>query len=625
MVAIAAQRVKETEISEQDSLLLTRNLLRIAIFNISYIRGLFPEKYFNDKSVPALEMKIKKLMPMDAESRRLIDWMEKGVYDALEKKYLKTLLFCVCEKEDGPMLEEYAFAFSYGSSCSEEVSMNINRSGNKKQGTTFKSNSVDLTPNQMRSSACKMVRTLVQLMRTLDRMPEERTILMKLFYYDDVTPPDYEPPFFRCCGEGDDNSWSRTPLKMKIGDVNSKHFMIALKVKSVLDPCEDENEEGDEGSMDSRSNEMRDDDASESSMDSHDSEEKSPGKKNAPAIIEIGKSKSASVKDHHMQDSDDCEQEAQNLARVKEWILSRHIETLDLSDVLSNFPDISVVSTEDIIQSLVKEGIVTKQGKDLYRINKVKENDIEIASKDDPYFLDETKNEKPDSAVSEDDSMYIKVLYHALPMDYVTLGKLQSKFDGQVNQSNLRKFIDRMASDGFIEGRVQNRRLGKRVIKSEMTMKKLLDLKKSFEIEQEMQAKGVSEKLINPETPAADKDSSTFARFHTVGSDATRHGQSPAENGSFRSGQTISKAGSFKKPASPASKLDMAKPATSRESTKAGKEFSRPKVDSVTTDFGNVSVKCSQNSLDSNFQGMRTRKSSTVKEPIYHYAKRLKV
>jgi hypothetical protein len=76
---------------------------------ISYIRGLFPEKYFNDKSVPALgqdqtqylhaksvsqcdiyelkasnkllfvaEMKIKKLMPMDDESRRLIDWMEKG-------------------------------------------------------------------------------------------------------------------------------------------------------------------------------------------------------------------------------------------------------------------------------------------------------------------------------------------------------------------------------------------------------------------------------------------------------------------------------------------------------------------------------------------------------------------
>lgn len=92
----------------------TRNLLRIAIFNISYIRGLFPDKYFTDKSVAALgksifyslfsfsffiawesgadslwnlemltDMKIKKLMPMDAESRRLIDWMEKGFIEPI--------------------------------------------------------------------------------------------------------------------------------------------------------------------------------------------------------------------------------------------------------------------------------------------------------------------------------------------------------------------------------------------------------------------------------------------------------------------------------------------------------------------------------------------------------------
>jgi hypothetical protein len=34
-----------------------------------------------------------------------------GVYDALQKKYLKTLLFCICEKEEGPMMEEYACKF----------------------------------------------------------------------------------------------------------------------------------------------------------------------------------------------------------------------------------------------------------------------------------------------------------------------------------------------------------------------------------------------------------------------------------------------------------------------------------------------------------------------------------
>ena len=31
-----------------------------------------------------------------------------GVYDALQKKYLKTLLFCICESIDGAMIEEYS-------------------------------------------------------------------------------------------------------------------------------------------------------------------------------------------------------------------------------------------------------------------------------------------------------------------------------------------------------------------------------------------------------------------------------------------------------------------------------------------------------------------------------------
>lgn len=129
-----------------------RNLLRIVIFNITYIGGLFPEKkYSNDKSVLALEMKIKKLMPVDPKSRRLIDWIEKGMYGALQKKYLKILLFYVCESIEGSMIEEYAFSFSYSSSDSQEVSMNVNRTCNKKQGVTFKCDFVvEITPNQMK-------------------------------------------------------------------------------------------------------------------------------------------------------------------------------------------------------------------------------------------------------------------------------------------------------------------------------------------------------------------------------------------------------------------------------------------------------------------------------------------
>ncbi|KAI3958679.1 hypothetical protein MKW98_030344 [Papaver atlanticum] len=88
------------------------------------------------------ETKIPKLMPIDAESRRIIDGMESGVYDALQKKYLRTLLFCISEAIGGPIIEEYAFSFSYSNSNIKDVMMNISRTRNKKQGATFRSNGI---------------------------------------------------------------------------------------------------------------------------------------------------------------------------------------------------------------------------------------------------------------------------------------------------------------------------------------------------------------------------------------------------------------------------------------------------------------------------------------------------
>ncbi|KAH6761360.1 DNA-binding HORMA family protein [Perilla frutescens var. frutescens] len=184
---VVAQKVKESEITEQDSLLM-RNLLRISIFNINYIRGLFPEKYFNDNSVPALDMKIKKLMPMDAESRRLIDWMKKGI----SKIYLHYL----------PLL-------------------------------------------LLRSSFIL------------------RTVLMKLLYYDDVTPMDYEPSFFRgCTDEEGHNPWTKNLLKMEVSKVNSKHLVLALK--SVLHPCEDENNDNQDDEISLEADSVQKDEDSES-------------------------------------------------------------------------------------------------------------------------------------------------------------------------------------------------------------------------------------------------------------------------------------------------------------------------------------------------------------------------
>ncbi|XP_025012380.1 meiosis-specific protein ASY1 isoform X2 [Ricinus communis] len=595
---VVAQKVKEAEITEQASLLLTRNLLRIAIFNISYIRGLFPEKYFNDKSVPALEMKIKKLMPMDPESRRLIDWMEKGVYDALQKKYLKTLLFCVCEATDGPMIEEYSFSFSYSNSDSQEVSMNINRNGSKKNGGTFNYNSTtEITPNQMRSSACKMIRTLVQLMRTLDRMPEERTMLMKLLYYDDVTPADYEPPFFRECTEEEaHNPWNKSPLKMEVGNVNSKHFVLALKVKSVLDPCEDENDDMEEDEVSLGAVSLHQSDSSDSDSEVSQSQE------NQYMVAPVEKERRE--EDNGMVDQDDTEdpeEDEQQLARVKGWITSHHLDTVGLNDVLSNFPDISVVLTEEIMDKLVKEGVISKSGPDTYTKNNQQKSDFEFTVVKEE--MDGQAIPNGNKAPRIDDHMYMKALYHALPMNYVTVAKLQTKLDGEANQTTVRKLIDKMTRDGYLEAK-GNRRLGKRVIHSIQTEKKLAELKKilgnnlMYVDKNEQQIKSNHIEFLKSGNDH--RDTSTCGALHSVGSDLTRMRirSDINHNGSVRSEQTISKTGN-----TPTSR---AEPVASRESFAQGNENGRANGNTNHCDEEDTVI-CSRSTQDK-----RTRKTSTV-------------
>ncbi|OVA17498.1 DNA-binding HORMA [Macleaya cordata] len=624
-----AQKLKEAEITEQDSLLLTRNLLRIAIFNISYIRGLFPEKYFNDKSVPALDMKIKKLMPMDTESRRLIDWMEKGVYDALQKKYLRTLLFCICEALDGPLIEEYTFSFSYSHSDDQEVFMNINRTGNKKDGATFKSNAcMDITPNQMRSSACKMVRTLVQLMRTLDRMPEERVIVMKLLYYDDVTPVDYEPPFFRNCSDQEaNNPWTKIPLKMEVGNVNSKHFVLALKVKSVLDPCEDENDdiqEDEEVSLGEDSSQTVDSSASDSDV-------------RCQSYPHITSGKQRPCEDDGIVDEDDNtqdpEEEEQQLSRVRDWIGLRHIDIVELTDVLSNFPDISVVNygktsclslfnlfglVSEIMDKLVKEGILSRSGRDTYTIDKLKKLDSNInAVKEEIDALELPQDGKAFKS-SDEDYLYMKALYHALQMDYVTVGKLQSKLDGEANQSMVRKLIDKMAGDGYLESK-SSRRLGKRVIRSESTIRKLIELKKALDntpLAMEInEPNNISNGADFLTAGSHHKDMSTCGGLHSIGSDLTRtRGRSDThQNGSIRSEQTTSKNRELGN-----TPISRAEPVASRESTVPRNEHKVANGRITYCGEGDTAV-CSYST-----QEKRSRKASTVKEPIIQYVKRQK-
>ncbi|MCL7035784.1 hypothetical protein MKW94_013753, partial [Papaver nudicaule] len=579
----------------------TRNLLRIAIFNISYIRGLFPDNYFNDKAIPALEMKVKKLMPRDAESRKLIDWMEKGVYDALQKKYLKTLLFCICEASEGPMIEEYAFSFTYPKSDNEEVMMNVSRTGNRKQGATFKSSgNADITPNQMRSSACKMVRTLVQLMRTLDRIPEERTILMKLRYYEDVTPVDYEPPFFKGSSEQEANQpWLRIPLDMKIGNVNSKHFVLALKVKSILDPCQDENNDMcDEGISSGVDSTPTTDPSSDSEM-SHSTND------DAYIVAPVAVDKTWSHENNGMADNEDDTQDAEEderqLTRVRDWIGSSLIDNVEVTDVLANFPDISVALTEEIMDKLVHQNILSRTGKDSYSISKLKKLSQAIIVKEEMDVQVNQVDEKVQRGNVED-YLYMKALYHVLPLDYVTISKLQSKLEGEANQATVRKLLDKMAFDGYVEAKSKPR-LGKRVIRSEMTDKKLREVKNALEIKLSPIGNGDSEP----------QNVSICGGLHSVVSDLTRTRERTVDSNQNESSKNQELLGNYThiRRNEPAAIRESGIPGNDKRNGAGGRGF-------LNHGEGDDTL-CSRPT-----QEKRSRKASMVKDPILQNMKRQK-
>ncbi|KAK8655583.1 hypothetical protein V6N13_108157 [Hibiscus sabdariffa] len=509
-----------------------------------------------------------------------------------------SLLLCVDKSRSDKL------SFSYSNSDSQEVSMNINRTGNKKQGKAFNCNSTsEVTPNQMRSSACKMVRTLVQLMRTLDKMPEERTILMKLLYYDDVTPVNYEPPFFRGCTEEEaHNSWTKNPLRMEVGNVNSKHLVLALKVKSVLDPCGDENDDIQDEEVSLCVDSVQRDESSDSDNEVSESQEEE--------FIMAPVDKQRPEEENSVMDEDNTQdplEDEQQLERVKNWINNLHLDTVGVTDVLSNFPDISVVLTEEIMDKLVKEGVLASSGKDSYTINKQKKSEYEFPVKEEMDGQVHIVQKSP----KIEDHMYMKALYHALPMTYVSAAKLQKKLDGQVNQNVVRKIINKMMQDGFVEPK-GNRRLGKRVIHSKLTEKKLLEVKRALNNDpMDMDTNEPQNKTNHPETHTHEsnlRDMSTCGALHSIGSDLTRmRGRSDMN----QSEQTVSKTRD-----SGNTPISMGQPIASRGSFVPGCENDR--VNGNCNDEVDHVV-CSRPSQDK-----RGRKASMVKEPILPYVKRQK-
>ncbi|PWA81514.1 DNA-binding HORMA family protein [Artemisia annua] len=224
-----------------------------------------------------------------------------------------------------------------------------------------------------------------------------------------------------------------------------------------------------------------------------------------------------------------------------------------------------------------------------------------VKNEADGYFASSKKS--PSNTV--EGHIYMKALYHALPMDYITISKLQSKLGREANQTTARKLMDKMTKEGYIEA-TNNRRLGKRVIHSDLTKRKLAEVQKALDMDAMMDEGETLNKSNNSENQIV----------HSIGSDLTRTKDRSDlhQNVSNSCDPTVSKLRENEH-STPTSKNQ---PIASIESHAAGSEKGRK--GNVNQDNTMDSVVCSGHSSLSK----RSRKSSMVKEPILQYMKRQK-
>ncbi|KFQ17437.1 HORMA domain-containing protein 1, partial [Merops nubicus] len=197
--------------TEQQSLMLVKRLLAVAVSCITYLRGIFPESAYGTRYVDDVCVKILREDKSCPGSTQLVKWML-GCYDALQKKYFNSW---ICLQT---ITECYHFKFKY----TQNGPLLDFSSKNKRN------NSI-ITCADTKKASILLIRRIYVLMQNLSPLPNDVCLTMKLFYYDEVTPSDYQPPGFKE-GECEGMIFEGEPMYLNVGEVPTPFHMLKVKV-----------------------------------------------------------------------------------------------------------------------------------------------------------------------------------------------------------------------------------------------------------------------------------------------------------------------------------------------------------------------------------------------------------
>ncbi|CAL4062872.1 unnamed protein product [Meganyctiphanes norvegica] len=204
----------------EQSLQFVKKLVNVGMSSITYLRAVLPESAYCDEAAEGLALKLLNENSKCRRSAVMLGWIN-GCFDALEKKYLRqlTLEFFCDDKNPEKAFETYTFSFKYTEDG--EVQMDDVSGVAVSECNKFKNKF------EVRRPTIKMLRTIILLTNSLQPMPEKAFMSLKLKYYDETTPEDYQPPGFQECD--DENTAINDSIKIKIGHVTTPYHSVVLK------------------------------------------------------------------------------------------------------------------------------------------------------------------------------------------------------------------------------------------------------------------------------------------------------------------------------------------------------------------------------------------------------------
>ncbi|NXF55369.1 HORM1 protein, partial [Oceanites oceanicus] len=194
--------------TEQQSLMLVKRLLAVAVSCITYLRGIFPESAYGTRYMDAKQIEVSSRWTLFF----FFFWML-GCYDALQKKYFNNYWICL-----QTITECYHFKFKY----THNGPLLDFSSNNKRNEST-------ITCADTKKASILLIRKIYVLMQNLSPLPNDVCLTMKLFYYDEVTPSDYQPPGFKE-GECEGMIFEGEPMYLNVGEVPTPFHMLKVKV-----------------------------------------------------------------------------------------------------------------------------------------------------------------------------------------------------------------------------------------------------------------------------------------------------------------------------------------------------------------------------------------------------------